>query len=470
MKKPNSLSELFGLLSEGTISPELKAHFLFLMGTDINFVERPMIGRAHYERGETLSYSAQVIVSMIGEKAQAHIYSDDPLSYSSPSVDVLNGPSTTGIDVGERIAQAVFLALRAAASGKTSLQVMAFSRGAAEAILVMHELDRIRRALSEAPEKAFKKILLNSPCTRTKNGFCKLFTDEIGVLDTPLHRQKLFACLNRFKMNAFLIDPVPGDAAYGLALGWHDPRFYQKPPCEHYELLVSRDERTHCFYPIVPRDMVITVVPGHHGSALGNRYTQQLEDLPKHLQKYDTTTVQDLVLLKLFHFLHQCTGLFGKIEEQLNLDHPLLDRVLNPYLAADKAQRRALLCAQYLKVKEQDPAFRYFTNTSFTMLLGIHPASDGSRHIHRDGLALESMSPVAPDMSGSICNIEHLRLYLSKIIGFEEDADVFGQIKSMYMLLEQSILELSQAPMDSGLIHSILSTPHGENEFFDFFL
>ena len=75
------------------------------------------------------------------------------------------------------------------------------------------------------------------------------------------------------------------------------------------------------------------------------------------------------------------------------------------------------------------------------------------------------MSPFAPDLNGSMYNIDHVRLYLSQLTDVDEDADTFALIQRLTKLLEQSILELKQASVDSGAICSILSTRHGQKEF-----
>ena len=153
MAKLISLAELFGILNTAPV-PSSPDHFLFLLGTDTKFTPRPtMFPIRDYERGETLSYVAQAMALLLNEEGASNLLEPTPianaLSYDSPSVDVLNGPTTRGTEVGNRIAQGVFLALRAAASGKKTLQISGHSRGAVETILVMHELDRIYFAVCE---------------------------------------------------------------------------------------------------------------------------------------------------------------------------------------------------------------------------------------------------------------------------------------------------------------------------------
>ena len=114
-------------------------YFLFLLGTDTIFVKEPTRnlakgtkGRRDYKRGETLSFTAQAIVHMKGERATIGMI-DSPLAYNSESVAVVNGPTTLGKEVGNRIVWALYLIIDAVMKGKKTLQISAHSRGAVEA-------------------------------------------------------------------------------------------------------------------------------------------------------------------------------------------------------------------------------------------------------------------------------------------------------------------------------------------------
>lgn len=460
MPKYFLLSSLFEQLAQDNPAPVQPDHFLFLMGTDVKFTPTPTarIPRSAYERGETLSYSAKAIVSVLDEAAE--YVPTQVLSYSSSSVDVLDGVTTLGSEVGDRIARAVFLALRAAASGKTTLQITAFSRGGAEAILVMHEIKRIKDALTTTPGKSLKDILLDTPCTYTRAAIATLFGDAADN-DTPTNRSILLQRLTTMAVNPFLIDPVPGDSAYYIPIGWTDSRFCEELPCTRYELLLCRDERTTCFYPVVPRNVQPTVIPGHHGSPCGNRYDHVLGDLPLTIRARETESVQDLVLLKLFHFMHSCTGRFTQTAGALALEHPELDSILNAYLQADKLSRNKQLCDKYVAVKQQDEAFSYFTTTNFSRFLGSNPARDGHRQIHRSVQSLESMAPFVSKMQGTIFNSEHAKLHLSKYVHLEDNPSPLEQARGMQTLLSRVIQEATPSRQSSTALFELVNTEEG---------
>jgi hypothetical protein len=453
MPKPTLLNDIFELLlvEEAPTSPH---HFLFLMGTDVDFI-KGQIPHKDYPRGETLSYAAQAIVALLGETGvETPVLNgtgpaEKALSYSSPSVDVLDGPRTLGKEVGERIAQGIFLALRAAASSKTTLELIAFSRGSAEAILLMHELDRITDALKKEPLKSLRTILLETPCDLTKVALEKYFPSSIGPSpgENTESRAKLHARLAAVKVNAFLIDPVPGDSLYFDTwfevprIAWRDRRFHTKPKCmSSYELILKRDERTACFRPILPREMTATILPGHHGTACGNALTQALTRLPDELSGLDTTGVQDLILLKLFHFLHQATGAFGATEHALELHHPILDALLSRYLRSHTEAKRQMLIEIYNRIYANDAAYKHFSLTAYP-LLGRDPALDGHRHVRTDSGKSVSMSTLLSPTSGPIVNLEHANLLLANYIDFSlmQETDPSKQAEGVALVLEKMI-------------------------------
>ncbi|CEK10511.1 coiled-coil domain-containing protein [Legionella hackeliae] len=445
MPKPNNLKDIFECLSqEETKQPH---YFIFPLGTDTVFTPQPTItlsnpvAKKSYERGETLSYAAQAVVSILDEEAEI-TKTTDPLSYCSPSVDVLNGPTTLGSEVGERVAQAVFLILRAIAEGKKTIQIAAHSRGAVESVLIMHELARIKKTLGEEPHQSLFDVLRGSPCSYTRAAVQKFFKNtEADHLDL---RKLLLDRLQTVRINPFLIDPVPGGGFLKIpGIAWKDDRFYQQPPFDNYELLLYRDERTRCFTPIVPNGMQPLIIPGHHGSASGNRYNQQLEELPANIKNRDTTTVQDLVLCKIFHFFHKTTGLFAPNTYGLNLSHPELDGVLNRFLGATESERYKVILDHYLAVEQNDEAFRFFENGSYAVL-GAQYTKERERFVHFHGNRHEKMRNVAPQMLGKFVNPEHAMLYLRQYIQLDRltDATPDALVEAIANAIENTIDEM----------------------------
>lgn len=441
------------------------SQFLFLLGTDTKFTPKPTTGEdKSYIRGETLSYAAQVTAAILGETETGKGTADSPLSYSTPSVDVIDGPTTLGSEVGNRIAHGIFVGLKAAATGKTKLQITAHSRGAVEAILVMHELDRIKRALRDTPTKTLKAIMLESCCAFTRAAVAELFA-EGG--DTAEDRARLAEQLEHLEVNPFLIDPVPGDTAYLLPyIGWDNPFFYKKPPCTHYELLLCANERTTCFYPIVPRDMKPTIIPGHHGTASGNQFTQPLGPLPAEHADKPTTSVQDLVLLKWLHFQHATTGLFGKRSEPLPLvDHPYLMGIAESYLRAGEKVRTKMLIDTYSAVHGAKAAYDYFNGTSYSYL-GRCPAPDGGRYIHNGSSALTSLNLITPAVGGHFVNIEHAKYVLADSFeGFAESCD--ASIESQLAFVQDNFTKLTNTDLGGVRVRAGLLDDSVRASFFE---
>jgi hypothetical protein len=178
MAKELKLKLLRDILSQPELEPlSNKDYFLFMLGTSTSYIHRPTISSAEeiikktYENGETLSYAAQVVAQQLNEAAPSEIFRN-PVSFNQKSVHVINGPDITGSNVGERIVTGLFLILKAVAEGKKSINISAHSRGAVQAILIAHELDRIKKALKDPAcnDKSLFNILLDTKCSAdTKN-------------------------------------------------------------------------------------------------------------------------------------------------------------------------------------------------------------------------------------------------------------------------------------------------------------
>ncbi len=472
MPKPTNLSDIFSLLQNKAAVE--KDHFLFLLGTDTVFTRRPTISlqdsvqKKSYERGEWLSYSAQAVVTLLDEQGSVEFGEEGaPLSYSSLSVDVVNGPTTLGTEVGDRVAQAVFLALRAVACGKETLQIAAHSRGAVEAIVVMSELARIKKALKEQPNLSLYEILCEVPkdlkdTTNLAAAMEKMFQKDVGN-ETPALRKQLLASLERLTINPFLHDPVPGGSRFGLkAIRWHSRRFYEKPACNDYHLSLCRDERTRCFTPIVPMGMEPVLLPGHHGTASGNRYNQQYLEVSQRFENRNTTTVQDLILCKLFYFFNRCTkGRFKQEKwKRLELEHVELDKVLNDFLGASESARHEQIVAHYSAVKKNDSAYRSFADGSYAYL-GTQYTKEKQRYVHYHGRRHQSMDAVVPPFDEGFVNQEHARYQLHKYIRFDElaDAPVDVMIREITVTLRDAIDEMLQSEKIMVFSVNLDSTP-----------
>ena len=484
---PLNLNDLFDLLAEEP-TPDLPGavdnspardlglrenphHFLLFLGTDTKFTKRPTAGTREYPSGETLSYLAQALTIILNEQASVKTCAlTDTLSYSSASVDLLNGPTTLGAEVGERVAEGVLLALQAVARGKKTLQIAAHSRGAVEAILVMHELERIKKALSEEPEKKLYLILQSSPSRLTQLAMQTFFNT---AKDDEANRRRLSEGLSNLKINAFLLDPVPGDTVFYLpGITWDDSLFYEKPPCDTCELLLARDERSAGFYPIIPKGILPKILPGHHGTASGNPYCQQQADLPAELQNYQTNSVQKLVLFKLFYFLNNATGAIKCPEnhQEVDLGHPALDNILNSFLTADDTKRQQLLLEHYTTVHKNDPAFLHFVNTTYRFL--PKTTENGHRRIHYQDRTSKSMSILLTDMHQTFVNPEHAQYYLKgngldDLINAQE-AEASEQVIVITRMLNNLFSEIKKdADGHRSQLVTMVSSTEGCESFFN---
>ena len=433
MPKPSELSYIINALEKkvDTSSPQFNPHyFIFLLGTDTVFVPKPTKGlvglkaedQKAYEHGETLSYVAQVVAKSLDEK-DPEIINSQPLSFSTPSVDVLNGPTTLGTEVGERIAQAVFLILKALAEGKKTIQIPAHSRGAVEALLVTHELDRIKKELKAQPNKTLKAILSASPCTSYTAKAFAAFKDvnENEIKETAAHRNELLTRLTSAPINLFLIDPVPGGRFMLIpGIAWRDNRFFEKPPCNHIDLTIVAHERTRCFMPIIPQDCTPLIIPGHHGTASGNQYSQQLQPVSSPKIGAGTASVQNLMVCKLLHFINCHTNLFAK-PSLVSLSHRELDKVTNDYLSQEPKNRRKKILDLYEEVLANEAAFQEFTKTAYSYL-GSECTSSNTRWVHYGAHNYVGLDSIEHDIKGSV-NREHALLSLHHAFNFELETD-----------------------------------------------
>ena len=484
MPQTNTASLYATLLTESAPTAN-KDHYLFFLGTDTFYTPRPTAPEKTYYRGELFSYMAQAIAALHNEEEiprEKNPY--DALAFSTPSVKILNGPSLLGREVGERIAEGLSLLLQAAASGKESLQISGHSRGAVEAILTLHEFARIKEQMEQFPFKPLKDILINSPCALTRAALEKHFNDDVE--DCPIARALLLSRLKALKTHGNFLDPVPGDLA---GIGWYDPRFYLKLPCDTYEYYISRDERSSGFYPLTPVGTNVTVIPGHHGTPLGNLYTQTYADLPPEMQG-KTSSVQDLLLCKLVYFMQQTTDIFNQRSidsAPVNLGHEELDRVMNNFLTADAPTRNQILLDRYLQVAKDDKAYRFFENTHYSFMLREYAAGN-YRWVHFHNSGFTSAGDAFPDLhindpiftefehdeyvlinkhesDHKFVNMDNMSLYLNKYLNVAQAKESDTRVVAITALLDNLLSEMRRDT--PGELLTILSRDVESSIFFN---
>ncbi|HAU1790423.1 TPA: hypothetical protein ACVO2F_003003, partial [Legionella pneumophila] len=242
---------------------------LTLLGTDTQFSPNRLEGA--YDKAETLSYVSTLVSN--NQPQDRTFPTDEIVKYRTSKIAVVDGPTTLGTEVGDRIARGVEAILEAISRGETDISIIAHSRGAVEAILVAHELERIQSLVEKGNFNRYQ--LTNSECRYTNRAMNR-DANHTKAFDS-LDLEKIANNIGRVKISMFNIDPVPGGNYMGIthasSLAWRDPRFYSIPKIvKEYEQYTYENERTRCFKPIVPKcastetHFKLHTLPGHHGT------------------------------------------------------------------------------------------------------------------------------------------------------------------------------------------------------------
>lgn len=271
-----------------------------------------------YPKGETLSVVSSLIKTNLLPKA-AKVDAKNPYPFQTDEITVINGPTTDGSNVGEKIALGLVAILKAVARGQTRINILAHSRGAVESILIAHELQAIQTIISGCT--TFEEVLkqLAEQQTKRYKGTPKNNTPDIiepiksQINLIPKEEQEqwfnnLKTHLPPSSINFFGIDPVPGDC---FPITWYDDRFFILPEIiKNTELIYYANERSDWgFTPIYPeviskekQNLICYSMPGHHGTGSnGNDGSQQ--GIIVSPDGYKTTHVQKLMIYKVLNFL-----------------------------------------------------------------------------------------------------------------------------------------------------------------------
>lgn len=416
-----------------------KEHHLFLLGTAVDYVDRPTdpnISKS-YIRGETFSYTAQLMSLLLGEHDSTIKYADAHLpkspyyahAYHSNSVDVINGADTPGYEVGDRLAKALMLALAAVAEGKTQLSISGFSRGGVESIVLTHELARVRDALAkdlsiEKPRdrrslatliqesNSVPGLALVKDPSYTRQVLTELVTSE-PLDDEQELKLKLLNNLNALQVKLFVLDPVPG-GNFGklIRLGWQEECFYTLPEfVVQRQEFVQKHETSNCFKPIIPLGMPYEVIPGCHGTGDGNQFDHNGSPVPESLKhNSDLSGVQDLVLRRWIDFMFPNEI---KMDTAIDLGHPELDSVTNAYLPANSSERASQLLSNYQHIQDNYPAFEWLATRNYTGL-GRYMAH---RQVHFRQRGNTPITDLDVHGDGTIfLNLQHVKLWMANTL------------------------------------------------------
>ncbi len=167
---------------------------LFLLGTDTQFCPGPLAN--NYDKAETLSFAATLIA------ANDSTYPiNDVIQYRNGNTAVINGPTTLGSEVGQRIMLGLHVLLEAIGRGKTEINVSGHSRGAVEAILLVNILSLIQdNASIEETIKCAEEFCFYRPTE----------IPELRATFEALNWDAIKTEIKKVTVAVFNIDPVPG--------------------------------------------------------------------------------------------------------------------------------------------------------------------------------------------------------------------------------------------------------------------
>lgn len=414
---------------------------VFFLGTDTKYTPNPTLNN-NYPRGETLSFIARQVLS---DGKDATIDDDGNAetgakTLEKSTLDLYNGPETLGSDKERIIANGLMSALKFIAQGHNIIDLIGHSRGAVEAIIVAHELQRIKQEIADCPDKDIKDIICNSPDTKTRKALEDLLKEaQPNELFTNIQQN---IQLDDFNVRLFAIDPVPGDEYFGSIItqgSWKDERFHQIPEIvSQVQLFTLINERSHCFATLVPKiinpdktQMQWIPLPGNHGTASGNQLCQNKKP-HKFSEGKRTSDVQNLVACKLVDFLQRSGHKFNQNDlntnsaelnnrqNPLNLDHsPLFDTFSAYYNNPNKLH---LKLEYYGHIKANRDEFRRFNQTFYATghemnasARFISPNLDDSstRLVHHEGYNHTPLAQITGEiLDENFINNEHATLAL----------------------------------------------------------
>ena len=410
------------------------AFTLTLLGTDTQFSPGPVDNA--YDRAETLSYISSLI------NKDSTLPTDDVTRFRSHDVTVIDGPTTLGPEIGDRIARGVAAVLEAVSRGETEISVIAHSRGAVEAILVAHELERIQNLIKEKGLDSFSPEILNSVCKYTKTAMTEPHKNTFEGLNWG----EIGKHIGSVKLSMLNIDPVPGGNYVGIthisSLAWRDPRFYEVPKIvKEYEQYVYENERSRCFKPIVPKcvssetKFKLQSLPGHHGTGSGNLLDQQrgVNPSPK-----STVHVQELVVVRIIDFLtRNGVNITPRAPDSDPFAHLIAELFIKDSKLSRETRFRNLYFSLYNHIIENRDAYLHYNNTSYAVL-GQEQAIArkiwriiNQRIVHyqaHNDTFLETIIP--PVLGGHFLNYEHARMQLNDELGIGDDVQLSETINT----------------------------------------
>ncbi|MFC3909504.1 hypothetical protein ACFORL_10530 [Legionella dresdenensis] len=428
---------------------------IIMLGTGTALTRKP---NKFYPKGELFSQIPGFLKSTPIEEDD-DINSEDHLKqkvepYISDTLTIIKGPDTGAFEVGDRIARGVRHALEAISKGEIPINIMGHSRGGVEAILIAHELKRIKEGFAQlAAQRSIQEKLLGKEVAEKfeKAGRKQLFGNTpYSYIKTAFDLQKAdFAGLDiegigkhikNARVNLQVLDPVPGGSLLGLRLArWYpDPRFYIIPDIvEDFEIYVKENEHSRCFKAIIPLPespektrFNLSTLPGHHGTGSGNFNDQQGNPLPTHLKDKKTDGVQKFLLLKIIDFLKRHNSEFKAIDD-VKLANDELTALVKSALEKGTDTLKLEVCNE---IANNIEGYQYFDNTSYQWLgqeqsiQSFFWAREVDRIVHYGKHTDSKLRQIIPPIAGKkLINREHAELMLLNKFKFKADTSVDRQ-------------------------------------------
>ena len=368
------------------------AFTLTLLGTDTKYTPKPA-SEEHSYFGETLSF----VTSNIAQDEEITVDAITRVGGGDKAC-VVEGPDTLGYEVGQRISRAVISILDAVMRGETNIKIIAHSRGAVEAILVAHELQRIQELfgnkmlptleqLTDSEDRTNRK-LAKDYSTHYAMNTDKFLVSEFRALHEKLtaHASKVKSNLAKLQFDIFNIDPVPGgNSALGNIFPtlWYDKRYFIIPSnVRSYEQCVFRHENSRSFKAIIPKaesentHVNLFDLPGHHGTGSGNIYDHDATGpmvnklgLPEEARR-KTGHVQELMILKIVDFLSQGEDpvqFKAKSAISPGLDQQLVDLIYDDSSGQVRSQEalKAQQLVEYKCINENMALYEVFKDSHY---------------------------------------------------------------------------------------------------------
>ncbi len=326
----------------------MKPFLLTMLGTDTKLSPITKKTKKNHvlQKGETVSdYPKGESLSLISMQVQVEGKAEinpGPIPYKTNEVTVVNGPTTSGSNVGEKIGFGVAEILLAVARGQQPINIIAHSRGAVESTLITHEVQAIQNMIAtcNSMDEVIAELLRQQTERRNAKTPPNNTPDIIEHLKAQLQvipqeeRVTWFESLKKnipnTSINFLGIDPVPGDC---FPITWYDDRYFTIPPiAKNVQILYYENEHSYLgFTPAWIRPetseqkFVCYTLPGHHGTgSAGNDGSQQKVVMTDPSVK--ATHVQKLLIYKLLDFLTQHGVVFNDLSQELFAKYAALGR------------------------------------------------------------------------------------------------------------------------------------------------